>query len=565
MSFRWAVAPWHSPGPQDGRFSRLLTQCLVNRGLQKPEAIEAFLRPKLKQLSDPALIPNLSKAADRLIEARTKQESVVLFGDYDVDGVTSAALLLEVLRALGWKLDCYLPNRFDEGYGLTLPGIDRCLARYPATLLVAVDCGSTAVESVEALRCRGIDTIVLDHHQISDPAPVACALVNPRIEPGGPFHELCSVGLAFKLAHELVKRERHRGSPAAETLDLKRVLDLVALGTIADLVPLSGENRILVSAGLDRLHSPERPGVAALMEVAQISDSVGAYEVGFQLAPRLNAAGRLEDAAAALELLLTRSRTDALSLARQLDRTNRERQQIERGILEEVRAKLLGKFDAQTDYVIVEGGGSWHCGVVGIVAARLVREFCRPAIVVGGEATEWRGSGRSIDGFDLAAALSACHDLLLRHGGHSAAAGLSIVPERIDEFRTRLNALARESLTPERLQPELKLDAEVSLAELNLQAIDEIEQLAPFGQGNPSVRLCSRGVGLRGSPRRIGKEQKHLKMSVTDGKTAHEAIWWNCEENRIPSGSFDLAYAPEKNEFRGRVSPLLKVLDWRPS
>ena len=386
-----------------------------------------------------------------------------------------------------------------------------------------------------------MDTVILDHHRISDPSPAACALVNPRIDPHGRFHELCSVGLAFKLAHELVKRDRKSGSRAAEQFDLKRVLDLVALGTIADLVPLRGENRILVSAGLDQFAPPKRPGVAALIEVAQIANPIGAYEVGFQLAPRLNAAGRLADAAVALALLLARSGEEAASLAQQLDRQNRERQRIERGILDEVRTKLLGKFNANTDYVIVEGGGSWHAGVVGIVAARLVREFSRPAVVVGGDAAEWRGSGRSIDGFDLASALAACADLLVRHGGHSAAAGLSIVPERIDEFRSRLNTLARAALTPELLQPELKIDAELPLAELSLETIQEMEKLAPFGQGNPSVRLCSRGVGHRRSPQRIGKERQHLKMLVTDGQIDHEAIWWNCDSERIPTGSFDLA------------------------
>ena len=565
MSFRWAVAPWHSYCQPSGKLSRLLNQCLVNRGVQEPAAIEAFLQPKLKNLSDPALIPNLSQAVDRLIQARDKGEAVVLFGDYDVDGVTSAALLIEVLRELGWKLECYLPKRFDEGYGLTPSGVERCLALFPATLMLAVDCGSTAFQTVEALRNRGVETIILDHHRISDPAPVACALVNPRLDDGGRFHELCSAGLAFKLAHEIVKRERKRGSDAAEKLDLKRLLDLVALGTIADLVPLCGENRILVSAGLQQFNPAQRPGLMALVEVAQVSGPIGTYEISFQLAPRLNAAGRLEDAASALALLLTRSHTEALTLAQQLDRQNRERQRIEKGILDEVRAKLLGKFNAATDFVIVEGGGAWHAGVVGIVAARVAREFGRPTVIVGGEAAEWRGSGRSIEGFDLAVALAACADLLLRHGGHSAAAGLSIVPDRLDEFRSRLNALARETLTPERLQPELKLDAEVPLAELSLESIDEIERLAPFGQGNPNVRLLSRGVGHRRPPQLIGKEKRHLKMWVTDGQAEQEAIWWNCESKRMPTGSFDLAYSPERNEFRGKITPLLKVLDWRPS
>ena len=362
----------------------------------------------------------MAAAVERLFLARRKDEPLVIFGDYDVDGVTSTALLTEILTALGWRVNHYLPHRLDEGYGLSQDGVENCLRRFPIKLLLAVDCGSTAVPSVEWLRQRGVDVIVLDHHQVSNPPPLATALVNPR-SGTGTFTELCSVGLAFKLAHALVKRGRETGLAGAQDFDLRPLLDLVALGTVADLVPLTGENRILVTTGLQRLQGTPRPGLIALKAVAEVKGPIGVYEVGFQLGPRLNAAGRLETAVEALNLLLAQNLTEAEPLARDLDARNRERQQIERSIAEEAIGAVRAKFDAQTDYVIVEGQLLWHVGVVGIVASRVLREFHRPTIIMGGEGEEWRGSGRSIEGFDLAAALRECQDLLVRHGGHAMA------------------------------------------------------------------------------------------------------------------------------------------------
>src|SRR5579885_242082 len=356
MKFKWTLAP---PQPLlAGQLAcrlnipPLLAQCLLNRGLSEPSAIESFLQPRLKTLADPFLLPDMEKAVGRLLRARERQERLVIFGDYDVDGVASTALLLHVLRPLGWHVDFYFPGRMDEGYGLSAEGVENCLNKFPATLLLAVDCGSTAVETIAALRTRGVDVVVLDHHQISNPPPDAVALVNPQrgavsspagFEPSGTgrgdaafstrtsaasgaFTELCSVGLAFKLAHALVKRGREIRLPGAETFDLKPLLDLVALGTIADLVPLTGENRILVSAGLRWLNQTRRPGLVALKQVAQSPETIGAYEVGFQLAPRLNAAGRLETAEEALRLLLAPSLEEAVPLAQSLDARNHERQ-----------------------------------------------------------------------------------------------------------------------------------------------------------------------------------------------------------------------------------------------
>ena len=565
------------------KISPLLVQCLLNRGFDEPSTVADFLQPRLKNLADPFLLPNMAAAVDRLLLARERNELLVIFGDYDVDGVTSTALLLEVLRPLGWRVDFYLPHRRDEGYGLSQDAVENCLKKFPplqgssakdsAGLLLAVDCGSTAVETIRWLHERRVDVIVLDHHQVSSPPPEAVALVNPQLSPlnaqsAAAFTELCSVGLAFKLAHALIKRGRQTGLPGAGEFDLKPLLDLVALGTIADLVPLTGENRILVSTGLGRLDKTQRPGLVALKKVAESPAPIGTYEVGYQLAPRLNAAGRLETAEESLKLLLARDLPEAVPLAQNLDARNRERQKIERGIVEAVVGAVRAKFNPQTDFVIVEGQLLWHIGVVGIVASRVLQEFYRPTIIIGGPAerdAEWRGSGRSIAGFDLAAALRDCDDLLVRHGGHAMAAGLSVQPDKIDLLRQRLNELARRVLRPEDLQPSLRLDAEVGLDEITLESLDQLARLKPTGQGNPPVQLCARGLAHQRPLQRIGTDRQHVKMWVTDGAGTREAIWWNGGDQSLPVGKFDLAFVPQMNEFNGHRMTQLKVLDWQPA
>jgi single-stranded-DNA-specific exonuclease len=348
-------------------------------------------------------------------------------------------------------------------------------------------------------------------------------------------------------------------------LDLRRHLDLVALGTIADLVPLTGENRIFASAGLERLTTTPRPGLIALKTVAQCPSPVGGYEVAFQLAPRLNAAGRLEDAEESLRLLLAPDAAAAGPLALGLDQRNRQRQEIERAIADEVMAAVLARFDRKKDFVIVEGRASWHIGVVGIVASRVVKRFHRPTVILGGDGPLWRGSGRSIEGFDLAAALRSCDDLLERHGGHSMAAGVTVRPAQVDPFRRRLNELARLSLKPEDLEPCLRLDGRVAGADLTLARVEELAALAPAGQGNPPVQWTLEGLGHHRPPRRMGRENQHVKLVLTDGRAVFEAVWWNCGGAPLPEGRFDLAFTPTINEYNGVRSVQLRVLDWRES
>jgi len=432
-----------------------------------------------------------------------------------------------------------------------------------------------------------VDVIVLDHHQVSSPAPAAIALVNPQLGPrpptsdtqptpssnpinashslnsSPPFTELCSAGLAFKLAHAVLKRARETCLPGAADFDLRPLLDLVALGTIADIVPLTAENRILVTVGLERLNTTRRPGLVALKRVAQSPALLGTYEVGFQLAPRLNAAGRLETAEDALRLLLALDLAEALPIAQKLDAHNRARQKIERGIADEVISALCTRFNAQTDFVIVEGQLSWHIGVVGIVAARVLQQFYRPTIILGGDGEHFRGSGRSIAGFDLAAALRQCDDLLVRHGGHAMAAGVTLQPFKLDAFRARLNDLARDALKPDDLQAPVRLDAEVTLEAMTLECLAALDRLRPTGLGNPPVQVFARNLTQQRSSQRMGADKQHLKMWVTDGATTHEAVWWGAGNEAQPAVRFDLAFAPQINEYNGRRTVQLKVLAWR--
>lgn len=577
MKFRWSLAA--AQPLLAGQLAKqlhipaLLAQCLLNRKLGDPLSIAGFLQPRLKDLVDPFLLPNMKAAIERLFAAHQHREPLVIFGDYDVDGVTATALLVEVLQGLGWSVSYYLPRRLDEGYGLSQEAVENCLKKFPVKLLLAVDCGSANPGPIAWLGARGVDVIVLDHHQVSTPAPAALALVNPQLQPrsGLPtaieadrlaVTEFCSAGLAFKLAHALVKHGRVAGLAGAATFDLRPLLDLVALGTIADLVPLTGENRTLASAGLERLNSTRRPGLVALKKVAQCPAPIGVCETGFQLAPRLNAAGRLEDAEQALQLLLASGLEAAMPLAQALDGRNRERQTIERRITQEALAAVQARLDVNHDFVIVEANPSWHIGVVGIVASRLLQQFHRPTIIAGGQGNEYRGSGRSIAGFDLAAALRECGDLLVRHGGHAMSAGLTVLPGKIDLLRARLNELVREALPPEAFQPTLQLDATVGLGEMNLECLAHLGHLKPMGCGNPGFQFMTRNVRHQRPAQRLGPDRQHLKMWVTDGTASCEALWWGAGSAAPPKDPFDLAFVPQINEYNGRRCVQLKVLDW---
>ena len=570
MKYRWNLAP--SQPLLTGQLIRelplspLLAQCLVNRGLVTKEEVSDFLKPKLKLLADPFLIPNMEVAIERLWKARSNDERLLIYGDYDADGITSTALLVEALTELGWNVQAYLPGRFDDGYGLSPISVEKCLKQFEINLLLAIDCGSTSNEAIDCLNKNKVDVIVVDHHQLSNPPPNPVAMVNPQLSNDYPnFQELCSVGLAFKLIHAIVKKGRQEGLQKERDLDLKQYLDLVAIGTVADLVPLVGENRKLLRFGLEQLSNTTRPGLVALKKITNIKSPVSVFNVGFNLGPRINAAGRMENPLAALNLLLAKDIFTAEKNAKLLDGFNLDRQKVERDISTKAIEDIKNKFDPDKDFVIVEGNMEWHLGVIGIVASRVMRKFYRPAFILTKDGNGWKGSARSIEGFDLAEAMRECDDLLNDHGGHAMAAGVSVKPGQVDAFRERINKVAKKTINSEMFQAPLKLDAETNLSEMTLVRIQEMQQIEPTGQGNPEIQLLIPNLTMSGSIFRMGKDKQHVKFWANDDRESCEVIAWNLKPEDEPKGNFDLAVAPQVNNFNGHLSVQLKLIDWRPT
>ncbi len=533
-----------------------VAELLWCRGFRSEADATLFLDPKLKSLGDPFSLPNMAAAVDRIIAALERSERIVLFGDYDVDGVTSLALLARVLRACGGLVECFLPSRMDEGYGLSADGVARCVSEFAPQLLIAVDCGTSSVREIAGLREDGVDVIVLDHHECAGALPDCVALVNPKLGAEHPF--FCSVGIVFKVAHALLKRRPVAG------LDLREYLDLVALGTVADLVPITGENRILVKRGLVQLEQSKWVGVRALIEVAALRPPFSPANIGFGLGPRLNAAGRLGTAQDALELLLTEDAARARTIAQELEIRNRERRAVEESVLQQAEAQLAEWFDATRDAAIVVGALGWHPGVVGIVASRLMRRHHRPALVIGfDEQGVGRGSGRSIDGLSLVHALNECGAMLEKFGGHEMAAGLTLQHARFPEFREAFRACAGGLLSAEQLQPRLRLDVQIALREINLELLLQHEALQPFGMGNPQPLFVSRGVTLAGEPRVM--KEKHLSFTFRQNGCEQRAVWFGSAGEELPPLPWDIAFQIERNEYQGRVSPQLHVKAVRAS
>jgi len=470
------------------------------------------------------------------------------------------------LTELGWNVQAYLPGRFDDGYGLSEVSVEKCLKQFEINLLLAIDCGSTSNEAIDCLNKNRVDVIVVDHHQLSKPPPNPVAMVNPQLSNDYPnFQELCSVGLAFKLIHAIVKKGKQEGLQKERDLDLKQYLDLVAIGTIADLVPLVGENRKLLRFGLEQLSETTRPGLVALKKIVNIKSPVSVFNVGFNLGPRINAAGRMENPLAALNLLLAKDILTAEKHAKLLDGFNLDRQKVERDISTKAIEDIKNKFDPDKDFVIVEGNMEWHLGVIGIVASRVMRKFYRPAFILTKDEKGWKGSARSIEGFDLAEAMRECDDLLNDHGGHAMAAGVSVKPGRLDAFRERINEVAKKTINSEMFQAPLKLDAETNLSEMTLVRIQEMQQIEPTGQGNPEIQLLIPNLTMSGSSFRMGKDKQHVKFWANDDRESCEVIAWNLKPEDEPKGNFDLAVAPQVNSFNGHLSVQLKLIDWRPT
>ena len=563
---QWEVQP--EPDPSLYRelhpIPKPIVRALFHRGIADAEAAQGFFRDDPAPPADPFLLADMDKAVDRIVTAVRSGERLAVFGDYDTDGVTSTAMLVDYLRSAGAAVSAYIPSRFEEGYGLNCGAIDG-LAGQGIRLVVTVDCGARSVDESEFARRRSIDLIITDHHAPGDAEPPAYAFVNPK-RTGSVYPEknLAGVGVAYRLVEALDRRLGGGARP------IDRYLDLVAIGTVADMVPLLGENRSLVQGGLRLLNdsegSPLRPGVDQLMQVSGVTrGKLGAQGIGFILGPRLNASGRLDSAGTALDLLLAGDPAQAREFARRLDAQNRDRQALTRATVLEARTLTTqaGDWDPESPpfFIMVDKEG-FNPGVIGLAASKLMEEFYRPVAVVAVEGDRARGSVRSVPGFHITEALDSCSELLERYGGHAAAAGFTVRKERLPDLRERLGALAEAALSAQPLRPVLAVDSEIQLSEATWDLYRWIRRLEPCGQGNPAPVFLSRNLRVY-SKRSVGKDGSHLKLVLTDGRMNFDAIAFGFGRlEKSLADSVDIAFALEENDYYGRQMQL-RVLDIR--
>jgi single-stranded-DNA-specific exonuclease len=536
-------------------FPPILEHLIRQRGLPAGVDLEGYLRPKLKDLADPFLIPDMQVAVERILTAIDRRENVCIYGDYDVDGVSSITLMRRILMSYGLEPRHFIPRRGQEGYGLSVTALERCMRDGPKPdLLITVDCGTVSINEVAMLRADGIDVVIVDHHEPTPGRrPDCCALVNPKC--GEEFTYLCAAGVVFKLGHALLKTR-------PTDLDLKELIDLVAVATISDIVPMIGENRLMVRHGLKHLPNTLNPGLRALQDVTGMNGSATSMDVGFRIGPRLNAAGRMDVPEDALATLTTDCRRLALELAQKLDAYNKERQNHEGLIRREAVEMLTRDFDPARDPVIVLGSRSWHHGVVGIVASRLMRQYHKPTFIVAiDEDGIGKGSGRSIEGVSLVEAIRACGDDLLAGGGHAMAAGLSIDETKIDRFRKNFAGYVLENTTEEQRQPKLTYDAEISFDQLSLEFLASYDLLQPFGNSNPQPVFISRGVGLSRPP--LHMKNHHLRFMLRQGYHEQDAVFFGGGEHPLPDPPWDVAFTIDRNHFRGRTTLQLIIQDVR--
>lgn len=542
--------------------SRLASEALLRRDLDSMEDVQSFLQARLSSMPDPYLMADMGKAVERLARAVCEGEGISVHGDYDVDGVTGTALLVETLRSFGARVDYSIPLRLRDGYGVSLSALETCVTN-GSVLAVTVDCGISAHAQAKRAAELGLDLIITDHHQPPDILPEALAILNPsRIDCPFPFKNLAGVGVVFMLLVALRKHLREIGyrSDLPEP-DLRFGLDLVALGTIADIVPLKGLNRALTKAGLELLSHSGRAGLQALKKVSGV-EKVTCGTVGFRLAPRINAAGRLEDAAIGVELLLEPSVSGAMPAAELLDSVNRDRQAIEQQTLEQADERWQQQSGGAT-HSIVLADERWHPGVIGIVASRLVEKYHRPTILIALNEGVGKGSGRSIKGLHLYRALQDCQAYLQAFGGHEYAAGLTIDASKVEDLSQQFEIIARQHLQPEDLLPRLFHDGEVYLEELDLDSIDELTRLAPFGPGNPQPVYLARGVHVQ-SVQLLGGS--HLRFLACQGGCGLPCVAFGMGalQDRL-SGPQDILFTPQRNEWRGKSSMQLQIRDIRPT
>jgi single-stranded-DNA-specific exonuclease len=538
--------------------SPLVARLLQSRGIKNIDEARLFLDPQISDCHDPFIMKDMTLVVARLEKALRDKERIMIYGDYDVDGITGTALLWRSLSFLGGDVIWYLPNRAREGYGISANGVQEAKNR-GVKLLISVDCGITAHQEVELARSLGIDCIITDHHEPKETLPEAVAILDPkRIDSVYPYQELAGVGVAYKMLQGLY---RHLGIDEEQ---LQENLDLVALGTLADIVPLTGENRVLAKFGLEKLRSSTKPGIRALLEVTGLTGKpLDSGQIVFMLAPRINAVGRIGEADSALRLLITENQDEAFAIAKTLDQENRRRKEIDDQILADAINMVKQRVDLEQDMVIVLESENWHQGVIGIVASRLVEQFYRPTILISVDGDKAKGSARSISAFHLHEALKNCQEHLLGFGGHKYAAGMSIETTKISDFRQKVNQFAKQTLSSEDLIPTQVLDAVVDLDEVDFDTARSFAKFAPFGPGNRHPVLGSQQLRVVGSPYIVGKN--HLKFKVKQKQRVFDTIGFSfgdvLDEIEDPDATLDMAFVLEENEWQGQKKLQLRLKD----
>ena len=577
MPKRWHIAAYDNQRTSDlqraAQIPTVVAQLLLARGIDNPVTAREFLEAKFSGLRDPSELPHATTAAELILKAIRDQQKITIYGDYDADGMTSTAILWKCLRMLGADVNFYVPHRIDEGYGLNSSAL-RKLAQQGTQLIVTVDCGIASVAEADVAAELGLTLIITDHHQMASSLPQAAALVHPNLpDTTYPFPGLCGAGVALKLAWALCQQadQQQRVSPKYKSF-LMQAVGLAAIGTVADVVPLVDENRILVRHGLNCLSTHPTVGVAALIQQAGLGKKkqLAGDDIGFSLAPRLNAAGRMGQALLGIELLTTENRDRAQQLAIYIDDLNEQRKSLERSIQLAATKQVKQQPGFADASALVLAHHQWHPGVIGIVAGRLAEKYHRPVVLVATDPLGVRpgiGSARSIPGFNLHSAFASCDQYLVSHGGHQAAAGLKIEESRLDAFREAFCALATEQISAEQREAQLHIDAETTLQSLTHQTVRQIESLAPFGNGNTRPVLCVSNVRLAGPPRRMGNGGRHLSMTFEEHGVKMRAVAFgggDWEEELSQSGEqLSIAFQPVINNWRGRSSVEIHLADWR--
>lgn len=560
---KWSIKNFDSAFNNDEmeklELNSVVKQILISKGFDTVESINDFLYPDISNLYDPFLLKDMNKVIDRINSAIKNDENIWIYGDYDVDGITSISILMKCFEFLGVKQNYYIPNRLEEGYGISEYGLDNIIDS-GAQLIISVDCGITSVKEVQYVKDKGIDIIITDHHNCQDELPDAFAIVNPK-QPGCsyPYDMLAGVGIAMKIVQALLGTETFINN-------YDKFLDIAALGTVADVAPITDENRIITKYGLEVIANTKNVGLKALLEVSELVDKpINAGTIGFKLGPKINAAGRIGKPELGVKLLISNSEADSLEIAKQLDELNKERQNIEKEIIEEIDNLIETQVNIEKDKIFVVLGDAWHTGVIGIVASRISEKYHRPSVILSVDGDVAKGSARSVGDISIFDALNSCKDIFIGFGGHKQAAGLSLYEDNVDELRIRINQYADEHIHSEDLIPNVRIDSIIHNHEITYETIDDLEKLEPHGMGNPKPVFIYNNLSVD-NVRMLGKEKDHLKLILHDGNRTFDAIGFgiaNKYEDLRAGDKLDMVMTLGKNSFRGIETIQFMIKDVR--